>query len=104
MTMEVLKFSDMDCGICHKMSNYDSRVATELGLGFVQVIIQDRPVYRKYRAVFCAQYPKVAGIHEGAGWPTYFVMSDDKLIGEIKGGMDKGEFRQRLKKILDDTR
>ena len=54
------------------MSHYDGKVAEELGLGFVSVMLQDTETYRKYRKVLMAQYPN----KEGMGWPTYLVVSD----------------------------
>jgi len=101
MTMEVVKFSDEGCGICYKMSNYDSKVCNEVGLTYVEVLMQDRVLYRKYRHLLKDRYPKSHGQHEGIGWPTYFVVKDGtEILGEIKGGMDKGNFRERLTKIM----
>tara|TARA_R100000458_G_scaffold38340_1_gene35873 strand:- start:2425 stop:3198 length:774 start_codon:yes stop_codon:yes gene_type:complete len=104
MTMEIIKFYDESCGICHKMSHYDSKIANELGLGFVNVSMQDRPAYRKYRDILSSQYPKKGGVHEGMGYPTYFIMKDKELLGTILGGMDKGTFRERVNRILDRSR
>ena len=71
-SLTVLKFSSEDCGTCHRMSNYDARVAEELGLQFVSVLLQDTHTYRRYRKVLLAQYPN----KEGMGWPTYLVVSN----------------------------
>ncbi|MFN7229035.1 MAG: thioredoxin family protein [Synechococcaceae cyanobacterium] len=96
----VLKFSSEDCGTCHRMSNYDARVAEELGLAFVSVMLQDTDMYRRYRRVLLAQYPG----KEGMGWPTYLLVSDVEaefvIHGEVKGGMPKGDFRERLRALL----
>jgi hypothetical protein len=39
------------------------------------------------------------------GWPTYLVVSDvhaDFVVhGELKGGMPKGDFRERLQSLLE---
>ena len=43
------------------MSHYDGKVAEELGLGFVSVMLQDTETYRKYRKVLMAQYPTKKG-------------------------------------------
>jgi hypothetical protein len=98
--LTVLKFSSEDCGTCHRMSNYDARVAEELGLAFVSVMLQDTETYRRYRKVLLAQYPN----KEGMGWPTYLVVSEleaDVVIhGEVKGGMPKGDFRDRIRAVL----
>jgi hypothetical protein len=96
----VLKFSSEDCGTCHRMGNYDAKVAEELGLDFVSVMLQDTETYRRYRRVLLAHYPT----KEGMGWPTYLVVSDvesDFVIhGEVKGGMPKGDFRERIQATL----
>jgi thiol-disulfide isomerase/thioredoxin len=95
----VLKFSSEDCGTCHRMAHYDAKVATELGLEFVSVMLQDTVTYRRYRKVLLSQYPN----QEGMGWPTYLVVSDPEaefvVHGEVKGGMAKGEFRERLTEV-----
>jgi hypothetical protein len=98
--LTVLKFSSEDCGTCHRMSHYDARVAEELGLAFVSVMLQDTVTYRTYRKVLLARYPD----KEGMGWPTYLVVSrleeDFVIHGEVKGGMPKGDFRERLSAVL----
>jgi hypothetical protein len=97
----VLKFSSEDCGTCHRMSHYDASVSEELGCTFVSVLLQDTDVYRRYRRVLLAQYPG----KEGMGWPTYLVVRDPEgdftILGELKGGMPKGDFRTRLRLILE---
>ncbi len=99
--VSVVKFSSEDCGICHKMSFYDQKVAEELGLGFVNVKMQDTATYRKYRQILLAQYPDKTQM----GWPTYIICEypegSFKILGEVKGGHPKGEFRTRLQAILD---
>tara|TARA_Y100001968_G_scaffold39043_1_gene29763 strand:+ start:96 stop:401 length:306 start_codon:yes stop_codon:yes gene_type:complete len=101
MTFTLIKFSSEDCGTCHRMSHYDSKVTNELGCEFVDVKIQDTQQYRKYRKILLTQYPN----KEGMGWPTYLLVSnpdnDFLIVGELKGGMPKGDFRNRLKKLLD---
>jgi hypothetical protein len=100
MTLTVIKFSSEDCGICHKMAFYDQKVATELGLDFVDVKMQDTATYRKYRQILLAQYPDKADM----GWPTYLICenpeADFKIVGEVKGGHDKAGFRSRLQAVL----
>ena len=96
----VLKFSSEDCGTCHRMSHYDGKVAEELGLGFISVMLQDTETYRKYRKVLMAQYPN----KEGMGWPTYLIVTDPEgefvIHGELKGGMPKGDFRDKLQALV----
>jgi hypothetical protein len=102
-SLTVLKFSSEDCGTCHRMSNYDARVAEELGLAFVSVMLQDTETYRRYRKVLLAQYPN----KDGMGWPTYLVVSeveaDFVILGEVKGGMPKGDFRDRIRAVLPSS-
>ena len=44
--MHLIKFSSEDCGTCHRMSHYDSKVAEELGCSFISVMLQDTEMYR----------------------------------------------------------
>ena len=100
MSYSLIKFSSADCGTCHRMSFFDSKVANELGIEFINVKLQDTLVYRKYRSILLKQYPT----KEGMGWPTYLLVDDPegdfKIIGELKGGNAKGEFRERLAKLI----
>ena len=38
------------------------------------------------------------------GWPTYLLVTDPEgefaIHGELKGGMQKGEFREKLRALL----
>lgn len=100
MTRAVVKFSSEECGVCHKMSFYDEKVAQELGLEFINVKMQDRTTYAKYRKILLSQYPT----KEGMGWPTYIVCDepdgDFNIIGEVKGGHQKGQFRTKLQAVI----
>ena len=100
MPKAVLKFSSEDCGICHKMSFYDAKVAGELGLDFVDIKMQDTATYRKYRNVLLTQYPDKSDM----GWPTYIICEEPEgefqILGEVKGGHPKGEFRKRLQAVV----
>ena len=101
MNFSVIKFSSEDCGLCHKMSFYDQKVAEELGLQFVDVKMQDTATYRKYRKILLTQYPDKADM----GWPTYLICKDPEgefeIIGEVKGSHPKGEFRTKLQDCLN---
>ena len=96
----LLKFSSEDCGTCHRMSHYDNSVCSELGISFVTVKLQDVVTYRKYRHILLDKYPN----KEGMGWPTYLLVKDPdgefSIVGEIKGGMPKGDFRNKLQAII----
>jgi hypothetical protein len=101
MSRVVVKFSSEDCGTCHKMSFYDQKVAEELGMGFIDVKMQDREAYTKYRKILLTQYPT----KEGMGWPTYLVCDEPdgefNILGEVRGGHPKGDFRQKLQAIVE---
>lgn len=85
------------------MSFYDRKVAHELNLEFIDVKMQDTTTYRKYRSILMGQYPN----KEGIGWPTYIICicdspeGDFQILGEVKGGHPKGQFRRRLQGILE---
>ncbi len=84
------------------MSHYDKSVANDLGLQFIGVMLQDTTLYRKYRPILLSKYPN----KEGMGWPTYLLVKDPdgefKVLGEIKGGMPKGSFREKLNGLLNN--
>lgn len=98
----VVKFSSNECGVCHRMSHYDSVICNELGLDFVSVILQDTDAYRRYRHLLLAYYPTP----EQRGWPTYLVVSDPEgeyiIHGGLKGGIAKGDFRTGLAALIAD--
>tara|TARA_Y100001968_G_scaffold329926_1_gene380420 strand:- start:1953 stop:2255 length:303 start_codon:yes stop_codon:yes gene_type:complete len=100
MNLNLIKFSSEDCGTCHRMSHYDSKVSQELGCDFIDVKLQDTQTYRKYRHILLSKYPD----KKEMGWPTYLLVSniedDFHIIGELKGGMSKGEFRENLNRFL----
>ncbi len=102
MSYSLIKFSSEDCGTCHRMSFFDSKVSKELGIEFISVKLQDTEVYRKYRPILLKQYPT----KEGMGWPTYLLVNepegDFEIIGELKGGIPKADFRERLRKLLSN--
>ncbi|MBD2771636.1 thioredoxin family protein [Iningainema tapete] len=101
MELAVIKFSSEECGTCHKMSFYDKKVAEELGLQFIDVKMQDTATYRKYRQILLSQYPDKSQM----GWPTYIICNSPEgeyqILGEVKGGHPKGEFRSRLQEVLN---
>ena len=102
MPLTIIKFSSEDCGTCHRMSHYDSLVTEELGCQFINVMLQDTQAYRKYRKILLTQYPN----KEGMGWPTYLIVqnpdADFNIIGELKGGMSKGDFRTKITELLGE--
>ena len=101
MPPTIVKFSSEDCGTCHRMSHYDSLVSEELGCIFINVMLQDTVNYRKYRKILLSVFPN----KEGMGWPTYLIVNnpddDFEVIGSLKGGMSKGDFRNGLLKFIE---
>lgn len=86
------------------MAFYDQKVVEELGLTFVDCKMQDTATYRKYRKILLQQYPDKAEM----GWPTYIICDSPEtdtfqVLGEVKGGHPKGEFRSRLQEVLAAT-
>ncbi len=85
------------------MSHYDSKVTEELNCQFIDVKMQDVQMYRKYRHILLEKYPDKQGI----GWPTYLLVTEPdgeyKLLGELKGGMQKGDFRDKLTKLIESA-
>ena len=83
------------------MSHYDANVANALNCEFIDVKLQDAKTYRKYRHILLDKYPD----KQGMGWPTYLLVSDPKgeftIHGELKGGMQKGDFRTRLGLLIE---
>lgn len=55
--LTLLKYSTHDCSICQAAAAYDSRIANELGLAFVDVNLRDPDIYRRFRLVLLHQYP-----------------------------------------------
>ncbi len=102
MSYSLIKFSSEDCGTCHRMSFFDSKVSKELGIDFISVKLQDTEAYRKYRPILLKQYPN----KEGMGWPTYLLVNkpegEFEIIGELKGGIPKADFRERLTKLISN--
>ena len=66
--------------------------------------MQDAKMYRQYRKILLEKYPN----KEGMGWPTYLIVDnpegDFKILGELKGGMSKGDFRIRLASIINNIK
>ena len=85
------------------MSFYDQKVVEELGLQFIDVKMQDPTTYRKYRRILLTQYPDKSDM----GWPTYIICDSPEeefnIVGEVKGGHSKGEFRSRIQEVLDSV-
>ena len=95
----IIKFSSESCGACVRMSHYDGKVAAELGHDFVTVN-KNSEAWHKYQYLLEQAYPNPADV----GFPTYIIAQGvdyDHLepLGSIRGGLDKGLFRQRLLEV-----
>ena len=101
-TLKLVKFWSESCGICHRMSHYDSKVAEELGVKFISIEESDDALWDRWVHVAKPLYDDT----DGMGWPTYILVNhhnekDFFTIGEVVGGSDKGSFRKRLKALVD---
>lgn len=81
------------------MAKYDRKVAEEEGITFAVCKVTDVESYTKYREILLLRYPDL----EDVGYPTYVMvdkLEEPTMIGSIRGGMDKGKFRSKLKELL----
>jgi hypothetical protein len=96
----LLKFGTHDCPLCQQMADFDARVATALGLDFVNVDMKDPQVYGRYRKVLLQQYPLKRELH----LPTYLLVEDPEgassFHGEVVGPCSEDEFEARLQALL----
>ena len=95
----LVKFQAASCGTCGMMAKYDSKVAGEEGVDYAVCKVTDVDDYVKYREVLILRYPNL----EKVGYPTYVLvdkLEEPTMIGSIRGGMDKGKFRAKLKELL----
>jgi hypothetical protein len=85
------------------MTAIDSKVATELGLGFTDVDLRNPMVYGRYRHILLRQHP----LKSTLSLPCYLLVSDPEgeaqIHGEIVGAMPEQEFRSRLQSLMDDA-
>lgn len=102
-TLKLVKFWSKNCGICHRMSHYDSKVAKELGIEFISVNKNDAEAWSQWVYVAESLYsnPKTMG------WPTYILVDHESrenfvTKGEVIGGSHKGKFRSNLQELIDD--
>ena len=93
--MKLIKFSDAECGLCHKMSYFDLQVAASLGIEFEQIFVGSVD-FDKFRDFLVSLYDD----KESIGWPSYvlFNINTGKYValGIIKGALPKTEFRKGL--------
>jgi thiol-disulfide isomerase/thioredoxin len=98
--VSLLKFGTHDCPLCQRMADFDSRVATALGLAFVNVDMKDPQVYGRYRKVLLQHYPLKHELH----LPTYLLVDDPEgafsIHGEVVGPCSEAEFKTRLQALL----
>jgi hypothetical protein len=96
----LLKFGTHDCPLCRQMADFDSTVATSLGLSFVDVDMKDPQIYRRFRKVLLQLYP----LKRELQLPTYLLVDDPEgaftIHGEVVGPCSKAEFEARLQELL----
>jgi hypothetical protein len=94
--MKLIKFSDTECGLCHKMSYFDSQVATSLGIEFEQIFVGSVE-FERFSDFLVSLYDDDK---ESIGWPSYVLFNVDTgkyvALGIIKGALPKTEFRKGL--------
>ena len=99
----LVKFQMSSCGTCGMMAKFDSKVASEEGVDFEVCKVTDVDDYVRYRDVLLLAHPDL----ENVGYPLYVLVdavepedeSEPTMIGSIRGGMDKGRFRTKLKTL-----
>ena len=95
--MKLLKFYSTSCGTCGRMSHYDNKVATELGLEFKSYKINTESFNSNSHLLDIVREERGR-----VGFPTYVVTDDaGNYKGNVMGGYDKGKFREALKQVLN---
>ena len=77
------------------MSHIDQKVADEMAIDFSVCKVTEVDDYVKFRHILLLRYPDL----EGVGYPTYVLVDElenPTMLGSMRGGMDKGEFRKKL--------
>ncbi len=101
--LTLLKYSTHDCSICQRMATFDTRVAAELGLAFMDVDMKNPLIYGRYRKVLLHHYP----LKQNLGLPTYLLVDnpdgDFSIHGEIAGGLSEHRFQARLQELLRES-
>lgn len=98
--LTLLKYSTHDCHACQSMAAIDSKVATELGLAFVDVDLRSPEIYKRYRRILLEQHP----LKSALALPCYLLVGDPEgravIHAEIVGAMPEQEFRSRLQALI----
>lgn len=101
--LTLLKYGTHECSICHAMADYDSRIAKELGLGFVEVDLMAPEIYRRYRAVLLHQHP----LKQELRIPAYVLVEEPegsfRIHGEISGDIPEDRFRALLQELITSS-
>ena len=99
----VLKFSSSNCGICGRMAKFDQRAIEQLGYEFQTVKRSDPEDWEKYQYVL----DQIYGPEDVIGFPSYIAVegtseTDMVALGEVRGGMDKGKFKEKIQLVIKD--
>lgn len=79
--LTLLKYSTHDCPNCQAAATYDSRIAKELGLAFVDVDLRDPDINGRFRLVLLHQYP----LKKELKVPTYILTDDPEGTFTVHG-------------------
>ena len=98
MSPLLIKFWSSSCGICQRMSHYDSKVAAEEGVEFLAVQ-QGSGEYDYWLSAAEPLYDNPRHM----GHPTYILVDGDRTVGELVGGSDKGRYRRKLQSLIEQA-
>ncbi len=94
--LRLIKFSLHECDACQRMAEFDSSVAAELGLDFVDVDMRDPGPHRADRLALLHRHP----LRNELSLPAYLLIEDidgEAVVhGETNGAMSKESFRVHL--------
>ena len=98
-----MKFSTHDCPACQSMSAYDSDIANELGISFVDIDMKDIDSYRQYRKYLLRNRSSRREI----ALPTYLLVDIQQegftVDGEIMGSMPLQSFRGCILEMMTQS-
>jgi hypothetical protein len=98
--MKITKITDPNCPICEEMSQFDTLVSRELGVGFEEMFLTQIPDHPKLLDYLLTNHVT----HEGyIHLPFYLLEKVDGSLDYLVGEMDYQEFKEELKlKVFPD--
>ena len=94
--MRIVKYGSSGCGPCSRMSHYDEKVVKELGLDF-EYVKKRTPDYNS------PGNEEIKGQLDRIPSPTYVLVEGNKVLGTAYGGCEKGLFRVKIKRLLEEA-